>query len=128
MGIYSHGSTPLQKSLAIAIQRDRDKLKQVIINLVRNVFEANEPGETVTYRVLQDAPETVCVQVHNGGAPIPLDILPLLNRPFHSTKLDGTGLGLAVVRRIVAAHDSTFTITSSPEAGTLATVRLPITV
>jgi len=112
---------------SIRLLSDRDKLKQVIINLVRNAFEASEPGETVTYRVLQDATETVCVQVHNGGAPIPPDILPLLNRPFHSTKLDGTGLGLAVVRRIVAAHGGTFTITSAQESGTLATVRLPIT-
>lgn len=118
---------PCHTPNSIQLAGDRDKLKQVIINLVRNAFEAIDPGEIVTYRVWQEALETVCVQVHNGGAPIPLDILPLLNRPFHSTKLDGTGLGLAVVRRIVAAHGGTFTITSSPESGTLATIRLPIT-
>lgn len=106
---------------------DQDKLKQVMINLVRNAYEATSAGETVTCRVLPDSPGYVCLQVHNGGDLIPANLLPLLNQPFCSTKVGGTGLGLAVVRRIVTAHGGSFTIDSSQEAGTVVSVRLPLT-
>jgi signal transduction histidine kinase len=110
----------------LTVLGDRDKLKQVMINLVRNAFEAIAPGETVTCRILKVAPEQVAIQVHNGGEPISAERLRQLNQPFCSTKIDGTGLGLAVVRRIVAAHGGTFTLESPPATGTVATVQLPV--
>jgi signal transduction histidine kinase len=110
----------------LPIMVDKDKLKQVMINLVRNAYEAITPGETVTCTVFRDTPGYACIQVHNGGDPIPSDVLPLLNQPFCSTKTGGTGLGLAVIRRIVIAHGGSFTIESSPNIGTIATIRLPI--
>ena len=67
----------------------------------------------------------VCIQVHNGGKPIPPNILPLLTQPFFSTKSSGTGLGLAITKRIVEAHNGEFLIESNPEEGTLVTVKLP---
>ena len=47
----------------------------------------------------------MCVCIHNGGEPIPLDILPKLTQPFYSTKSSGTGLGLAISKRIVEAYN-----------------------
>lgn len=111
----------------LPVMVDKDKLKQVMINLVRNAYEAVSPGETVTCTVLSESPDHACIQVQNGGEPISPDLLPLLNQPFCSTKIGGTGLGLAVVRRIVAAHGGTFTIESSLENGTVAAIRLPLT-
>lgn len=110
----------------ILIEADRDKLKQVFINLVTNACEATQPGETVTWQLHQPEPDQVRVTVHNGGQPIPPDLLPKLTQPFFTTKSGGSGLGLAITQRIVAAHQGEFTISSSLQQGTLATVRLPL--
>jgi two-component system, sporulation sensor kinase A len=67
----------------------------------------------------------ICLQVHNGGAPIPTDVLPKLTKPFVTTKPNGTGLGLAIVKRIVEAHGGELSIESSAATGTTITVQLP---
>jgi signal transduction histidine kinase len=64
--------------------------------------------------------------VHNGGAPIPADILPQLTQPFYSTKAEGTGLGLAIVKRIVETHNGELLIESSALKGTTFSVKLPL--
>lgn len=108
------------------VMGDQDKLKQVFINLIRNACEAVAPGETICWQVDTDIDSgTVWTQVHNGGQPIPPDILPQLTQPFVSTKSSGTGLGLAIVKRIVEAHKGELSIQSSAEEGTTVTVRLP---
>lgn len=109
----------------IKVLADRDKLKQVIINLVTNAFEAVEPGEAIALSIQADSANQVCIQVHNGGNPIPPDVLPKLTKPFVTTKSSGTGLGLAIVKRIVEAHGGELSIESSATAGTTITVKLP---
>ena len=107
---------------------DRDKLKQVMINLVSNACEAIAPGDVVTCRIdclPQEGKAQICV--HNEGEPIPLDVLPNLTRPFFTTKSSGNGLGLAITRKIVEAHGGQFSIESTAEVGTLVTVILPLT-
>lgn len=110
----------------ISILGDRDKLTQVMINLVSNAFEAIAPQQTVTCRIYPAPPDQVWIQVQNGGDPISPTLLQNLNQPFHSTKVEGTGLGLTVVQRIVAAHGGSFLLESALDTGTIATVRLPI--
>jgi two-component system, sporulation sensor kinase A len=105
---------------------DRDKLKQVIINLVTNACEAVKPGDVVTTRLNQTENNRVCIQIHNGGTPIPADILPQLTKPFFTTKASGTGLGLAIVKRIVEAHGGEFGIESGEGIGSIVTVQLPL--
>jgi len=102
---------------------DRNKLKQVFINLINNACDAIPEGDTVTV-CLQPSHQSVCVQIHNGGDPIPPDCLPNLTKPFYTTKVSGTGLGLAIVKRIVEAHQGQLVITSSAAEGTLASVYL----
>jgi signal transduction histidine kinase len=105
---------------------DSDKLKQVFINLFKNACEAIAPHETVSCRIT-DYIDTnqICISIHNGGTPIPPDILPQLATPFCSTKSSGTGLGLAISKRIITSHDGELAITSS-SAGTTVSVYLPI--
>jgi len=108
------------------IKGDRDKLKQVMINLVRNAFEAIEAGETVTCHLsLDQNPDCCCISVINQGTPIPPDILPKLTEPFVSNKPDGTGLGLAIVKQIVTNHGGSLSIKSDQETGTKISVTLP---
>ncbi|WP_225931238.1 two-component system sensor histidine kinase NtrB [Leptolyngbya sp. 7M] len=111
----------------IRVLGDRDKLKQVFINLISNACEAVALGESITWKI--DACQlqrTVCVQIHNGGEPIPGDLLPRLTKPFFTTKSSGNGLGLAIVKQIVEAHNGELMIDSSESiGGTTVTVMLP---
>ncbi len=109
----------------VTIAGDLDKLKQVFINLLSNACEAVPAGETVTFSVDHSTPEKIAIKVHNGGDPIPPEVLPKLMQPFFTTKSSGNGLGLAITRRIVEAHQGTLHIESSAATGTLVTVSLP---
>lgn len=110
----------------VFIPGDPDKLKQVLINLVRNACEAVEAGGTVRCSVTASSLEQICISVQNGGTPIPADVLPRLTQPFYSTKSGGTGLGLAIVKRIVEAHNGELLIESSDLRGTIFSVKLPV--
>jgi PAS domain S-box-containing protein len=108
------------------VRADRDKLKQVLINLVSNACEAIAPGERVRWQLHQDShAHQYHITVQNGGEPIPPDLLPKLTQPFYTTKSSGNGLGLAITQRIVEAHGGTLTIESDPTHGTTVTVLLP---
>lgn len=115
--------TPFSQMLVVS--GDRDKLKQVLINLVTNACEAISAGEAVHWRI-QRIPKQIKIWVQNGGDPIPSDVLPKLTQPFVSTKEGGNGLGLAITKRIVEAHGGSLTLTSNKAEGTVATVLLPL--
>lgn len=108
------------------VMGDRDKLKQVFINLVTNACEAIPPAETVTWTLTLTQEQQIEIKIHNGGDPIPPDVLPKLTQPFVSTKSNGNGLGLAITKRIVEAHGGHLKIQSTPEEGTTVTARLPL--
>ena len=111
------------------IQGDENKIKQVLINIIQNACEAINSGEEVKLQVDRDLNnKEVCIQVRNGGKPIPAENLPLLTQPFFSTKSSGTGLGLAITKRIIEAHNGVFLIESNAEEGTLVTVKLPLVI
>ncbi|MGD1909607.1 MAG: ATP-binding protein [Rivularia sp. (in: cyanobacteria)] len=111
------------------IQGDEDKIKQVFINIIQNACQAIDSGEKVKLQVDSHLNQKeVCIQVCNGGEPIPPNILPLLTQPFFSTKPSGTGLGLAITKRIVEAHNGEFLIESNAEEGTSVTVKLPLVI
>lgn len=106
---------------------DRDKLQQVFINLVRNACEAVEEGDLITWRI--DSGKNfnqICISIQNGGNPISNELIEKLGTPFLTTKANGNGLGLAIVRRIVEAHGGELSITSNAEAGTIVSIYLPL--
>ncbi|MGV0027662.1 ATP-binding protein [Phormidesmis priestleyi] len=109
----------------VKILGDRDKLKQVMINLLRNACEASPIAEAVNCEIECLKPAFVCVQVCNQGEVIPPEVLSKLGQPFFSTKAEGTGLGLAIVNRIVKAHKGQLLI-QSDDSGTCVAVQLPI--
>jgi signal transduction histidine kinase len=120
---------------AIEVMADTDMLKQVFFNLFRNAFEALQSNtaaaidthpETVRCTVSNgNKPNRICIRIHNGGTPIPPELLPQLATPFCSTKPSGTGLGLAISKRIVESHGGELEIASS-SSGTTVSVHLPI--
>jgi signal transduction histidine kinase len=90
---------------------DPDLIVQVILNLLRNAVEAS-PAVTIT---TESSPGSVVLRVSSAGARIPEEILGHLFQPFYTTKVKGTGLGLAVTRKIVLAHNGEITGRNSTE-------------
>jgi len=111
---------------SIPVLADQDKLKQILINLVTNAYEAVSSGETITVHLQTIDNHQACLQIHNGGEPIAADNLAKLTKPFFTTKATGTGLGLAIVKRIIEVHSGEFRITSTLETGTIVEVMLPL--
>ncbi len=97
------------------ISADREKLKQVLINLLKNAAEAMPAGGSVTFTAHASGGQTVLeVQDTGVGIPAGVDIFA----PFVTSKPTGTGLGLVIVRQILTAHGATITYSSEPEKGT----------
>ena len=110
----------------ILISGDKDKLKQVLINLLQNACEAVTAGEKISvYFSSLTSSQQICLHIHNSGDPIPAEFLPNLTKPFMTTKPSGNGLGLAIVKKIVEAHGGKLEIESSAIAGTIVSVQLP---
>lgn len=91
---------------------DEKELRQLLLNLVRNAFEAMQPGGTVTIKNYFEN-EKVVLAVHGTGTGIPKEVLANLGTPFVTTKETGTGLGLALCYRIAARHSAEVDIKSS---------------
>ena len=113
------------------IYGDPDQLKQVFLNIVKNSFEAmNEGGKLIikTHFKAEPAPGWVEVVFADNGPGIKKENLPSLFQPFFTTKLRGTGLGLALCRRIIAErHNGKIFIESEEGKGTIVKLELPKT-
>lgn len=105
------------------VPADPARLRQVLLNLVRNALEAMPSGGTLTLRT-QATASTVDIEVEDTGPGVP-DETPIFDA-FFTTKPQGTGLGLTVVHRIVSDHGGTVRVTSRPGC-TRFTVQLPST-
>ena len=103
----------------------RNAFRRVLLNLVHNAMDAMPQGGTLTIRGERTA-SRVSVEVRDTGSGIPKDQFPLLFTPFHTTKPEGTGLGLYVVQQIVDAHEGHLAITSTAGIGTAVTITLPL--
>ncbi len=105
-------------------------LHQVILNLLGNALDAVEKGTgliRVTCRYFAEPLNELHIEVVDNGTGIPANLMPHLFELFHSTKGNrGTGLGLAVAKKIVEEHDGSITVKSAPGEGSTFTVRLPV--
>jgi PAS domain S-box-containing protein len=102
----------------------QNAFRRVLLNLVQNAIDAMPQGGTLILRGERLAAQ-VRLEVCDTGSGIPEDQFPLLFTPFHTTKPDGTGLGLYVVQQIVQAHEGEMTVTSEP-GSTRFTITLPL--
>ena len=105
---------------------DRDQIRQVILNLLTNAYEAMPNGGEVGLgaRIVDD---TVEIVVSDTGIGMDAQTRAQVFEPFFSMKIKGTGLGLAVSKRIVEAHAGTLRIISDEGQGCTAVITLPLT-
>ncbi len=106
------------------ILADPPRLKQVLLNLCRNAVEAMPEGGVLTLRGRRGSGEVI-IEVADTGVGIPLSEVGRLFEPFYTTKSNGTGLGLAVCRRVVEAHGGRITFESAPGRGSVFRLHLP---
>lgn len=107
------------------VAADRDRIRQVLLNLIRNAQQASPQGAAIRVHCQPEGDHWVRVEIRNLGEPIPARVLERIFEPFVTTKSGGTGLGLPIVRRIVEAHGGTVHVDSDALAGTCVSVKLP---
>ncbi len=109
---------------APVVMADRDQLKQVFFNLIKNAMEAMGPEGRLTLRVRADD-DSVYVAVADTGSGIKAEDMAKLFSPYHTTKPTGHGLGLMIVQRIMRDHGGHVGIESKEGVGTVVTLQFP---
>lgn len=114
---------------------DPNQLKQVLLNLVINSVHAMPEGGNIAIRMCEGDPQwhglrgptgRVRLCVVDTGPGIPEDVLPRIFEPFFTTRPNGSGLGLAVVRKIVDLHGAEIRVDSRPGRGTRFELAWPV--
>ena len=111
------------------IYGDRNRLKQVFLNIIDNALKYTPEGGMIGVQVYRDFKEnTVKIVVADNGCGINPEDLPRVKEKFYKAnqKINGSGIGLAVADEIIKMHKGTLDIESSPEVGTTVTITLPI--
>jgi signal transduction histidine kinase len=111
------------------IPLDPDGMHQVVMNLLSNALDAVEPKKGLIRVVCRYDPQRrqCLMEVNDNGTGIPPTMMGHLFELFHSTKGNrGTGLGLAVAKKIVEEHEGTISVRSSPTEGTTFSICLPV--
>jgi two-component system nitrogen regulation sensor histidine kinase NtrY len=106
------------------VQIDRQMLRRVLINLVRNAAQAMQGKGRIMVRLHREG-DAFLLDVDDDGPGIPPEIREQIFDPYVTTKTDGTGLGLSIVKKIVIEHRGTITALDSPLGGARLRVRLP---
>jgi PAS domain S-box-containing protein len=120
-GIEVEAETPADLPLVMA---DRNQLKQVFFNIMKNAADAMQPGGRLRIRSRADD-DSVYLLFGDSGAGIKQEDLVKLFQPYHTTKAGGHGLGLMIVQRIMRDHGGQIGIESKEDIGTLVTLQFP---
>jgi signal transduction histidine kinase len=91
----------------LMVSLDRQEMKKVLLNLIKNAVQTIESHGTVGITVRKQSSGRVNIDISNSGQPIPAELRDRIWQPYFTTRKDGTGLGLAICRRIVADHGGT---------------------
>jgi signal transduction histidine kinase len=104
---------------------DRNQIKQVFLNILRNSMEALPFGGSITVALdMENGYQTITFT--DNGEGMNQEVLEKLGEPFHTTRGDGNGLGIMIVKKIVSAHRGRVAIASEEGVGTAVTIYLPI--
>jgi len=106
------------------MQVDVEKIRRVLVNLIENAIAAMPKGGRI--KITSKARGNMAeIRVTDNGVGIAKKEMRLIWKPFHTTKARGIGLGLAICKRMIEAHDGTISVRSTIGKGTTFTIRLP---
>lgn len=118
--VYDHPDDP------VLMWMDQDKIVQLLLNLVKNAYEAMPDGGTL-FLGLRRFERTVVIEIQDTGTGIPSERLNHIFNPFYTTKEYGTGLGLSISHKIVQDHGGTMEVESIVGEGTKFVITFPLT-
>ena len=118
--IEINSSEPLPR-----IRMDRNQIKQAFFNIIRNAFQAMPDGGRLTLSLFT-TDRFVGISFQDTGVGIKREDMSRIFEPYHTTKRDGSGLGLMIVQRIIQEHGGQIEVTSKLDAGTRFTILLPL--
>ena len=104
---------------------DETKLRQAVVNLLKNAAESSPAESSISLCITADS-HTLHLKVSDQGCGISPEDLQKILEPFHTTKSFGTGLGLPIVKRIIDSHGGRLSIKSKEGAGTTVHISLPL--
>lgn len=108
----------------VAVYADKEKIRQVLINMIENGFKYGKPSGNIVASVYNTDGKHVLVEISDDGIGIEEEHLPrIFERFFRTDKArsrdkGGTGLGLAICKHIIEAHGQTIHVRSTPDVGT----------
>ena len=108
------------------VELDPVQFKQVFLNLIINASQSMKNGGVLTIRVKSLANELL-IEVQDTGDGIEAVYVDKIFDLFFSTRKEGTGVGLAIVKQIVESHGGTINVKSSPGNGAKFSIRIPVT-
>lgn len=110
---------------AVVLEIDPGQIQQVLVNLLRNAREAGSPAGEISILASSDG-AAATLEVRDRGCGMDAEALERALLPFHSTKPDGAGLGLALCREILEAHGGSLRLAPRDGGGLVAACRLPL--
>lgn len=116
------------ESILYSYPCDSNKIKQVLSNLLKNALEATSAGDFIHIAISLDsidAGSMISIHISDNGLVIPEDELETIFMPFVTNKAGGTGVGLALAKRIIEAHRGSIHVSSTSEL-TEFTILLPL--
>lgn len=118
------GRVEIAAAPAVRAVADSEKLRRVLANGVRNGMEAMQDRGTLRVSVRQEG-RRVAIRIEDAGRGVPEAERPLLFTPFHTTKTDGTGLGLAYSKKVVEGMGGRIELANRKEGGAVLSILLP---
>lgn len=107
------------------ISVDRNQMKQAFFNIIRNAFQAMPDGGSLIIS-LSSSDQFLGISFRDTGVGISPENFGRIFEPHHTTKPDGSGLGLMIVQRIIQDHGGQIEVVSKPNKGTRFTILLPL--
>ncbi len=104
---------------------DEHLVEQAVLNLLINAQQAMPDGGEIIIRTWRDGERAAAIEVSDTGPGLSAAERTKVFKPFYSTKVGGTGLGLSTAQRIVGEHGGRIDLHSEPGRGTSFTIRLP---
>lgn len=108
-----------------SMEVDKIKLREAILNIVRNASESIQAEGTISVRAWEEQ-GLLFLTITDNGCGIPEEYLPTLFDPFVTHKKEGTGLGLPIAKQVVESHGGCIHVTSKPGQGSSFEISLPV--